>query len=166
MGRLVQPESRGPRPEMVGSGQGQDEYAARIAKYIPSEVLAAYLTLENTLAPTATTAAALAAPAVAAKANIMDVIGPHMPVGVFLLCLVFTPIYIWSFSWKSKGPWVIHALVATLAFCVWAYAMRGSLFTAVPLLGGAPLYNGQLAAAMLVVFSLISGLIRPEEKAP
>ncbi len=49
--------------------------------------------------------------------------------------------------------------MATLAFCVWAYAMRGSVFQ-LPV-AGLTLYDGTLAAAILVVFSLVSGLVKP-----
>lgn len=138
-----------------------DEYASRMIKYIPSEVLAGYLTLESVVTQGSTRAVAAAG---TATGNIMDQIGNHLPAGVFLLGLVFTPLYIWSFSWKTKAPWGLHAAIATLAFCIWAYAMRGIFFTT-PLFGTGPvLYHPQLAAGMLVIFSLISGLIKPSDR--
>ena len=177
MGRLVEasrivevPQSRlettGGRATMTLRG---DEFADRLAKYIPAEVLGAYLALENGLdlktavTKVKTTAVSTAATTEAAGANVQTVLekfGPQLPMGVFLLGLVFTPLYIWHLGRTTKSPWATHALVATLAFAVWAYAMGGSFF--MQSYGSvAALYDGKLASAALIVFTLISGLVKP-----
>jgi len=167
MGRLVQPDHRGATLETLGVSPEMtsgDEFASRISKYIPSEVLAAYLALESVLTPKAAVANAVIATNAPAT-SIMEKLAPHLPLSIFVLCLAFTPLYIWSFSRKGGDPWLVHAGVATLAFCIWAYAMKGSIFMqALP--NGMGLYDGQLAAALLVIFSLISGLIKPGEQRP
>jgi hypothetical protein len=168
MGRLVQSASRH-RGGLEGVSRDgvdgkDDEFASRVSKYIPSEVLAAYLALENILAPTiggapaaAQTLATTAVPAVSS----MSVTNP-MAFGVFIIGLVFTPIYIGVIGSRSKQPWALHAVVATIAFCVWAYAMKGSFFTTQLVGAGQTLYHGPIAAATLVIFSLISGLVKPQ----
>jgi hypothetical protein len=157
MSRLVQPQARpgdstrsGGLEATTGSAQG-DEYASRVAKYIPSEVLAGYLTLEGLLNPVTRKAAG---------GGVLDKLtNDQVAAGIFLVGLVFTPLYILIFGLRSRAPWVTHALMATLAFCVWAYAMKGSVFQ-LPV-AGLTLYDGTLAAAILVVFSLVSGLVKP-----
>ncbi len=79
---------------------------------------------------------------------------------VFVLGVVCTPLYLWQQGRASQTPWATHAAVATLAFMVWAYAIGGSFFLqAMP--GLSQLYNGQVAAAGLIVFTLLSGAIKP-----
>jgi hypothetical protein len=162
MGRLVQPQARpgdstrsGGSYEATSGSRDGDEYASRVAKYIPSEVLAGYLTLEGLLGPVQSSAETGSAPRATSPATgIISWVQPeHIAAGIFLVGLVFTPLYILTFGLRNKVPWVTHAIMATLAFCVWAYAMKGSFLE--------PFYNGSLAAAILVVFSLISGLIKP-----
>jgi hypothetical protein len=131
----------------TGSADG-DEYASRVAKYIPSEVLAGYLTLEGLLGPASRQGGSKLLEGFSSE---------YVAAGIFLVGLVFTPLYILAFGLRSNAPWRTHAIMATLAFCVWAYAMRGSFLQ--------PLYDGSLAAAILVVFSLISGLIKPNPPA-
>jgi hypothetical protein len=170
MGRLVQSASaRSSGPGFESAGRDgvdgrDDEFASRVSKYIPSEVLAAYLALENILAPAATAVqSAVATTSTAANAAAGMVFGTPAAVIVFLIGLIFTPLYIGSIGMRNKQPWALHALVATLAFGVWAYAMKGSFFTTAAF-KGEPLYQGPIAAATLVVFSLVSGLIKPSSR--
>jgi hypothetical protein len=74
--------------------------------------------------------------------------------------LIFMPFYIRQMAINAGGgiPWRTHAAVATLAFFVWAYAIQGSAFT----LGSAgQLHDGTYASALVVVFTLVSGLFSP-----
>jgi len=158
---------------------GGDGFMDRVAKYIPGEVLAGYMSLDRGLVPdpnavrkavevaktTATTRAAGGGSGgttgmAVSQADVMTHLLPYLPAVVFVIGLVFTPLYIWQLSRNSGGraPWVTQAIVSTLAFCVWAYAIQGSLF-----LSGfdTPLYHGSLAAAAVILFTLVSGIFAP-----
>lgn len=182
MGRLVQPtvlraapkddghfEAAGEQSEALGKGEDArltlekqgDGYIDRVAKYIPGEVMAAYLVLDSASLYSAAQAEAKAA----AANNFLQVFSHHMPLIAFLIGLSFTPLYICAAGRQQQAPWRIHALVSTVAFFVWAYAMKGNFFhlpAAYPLLGQGPLYNPQFSMYALVVFTLLSGLVIPK----
>lgn len=177
MSRLVQAAqietvSRGPGRGGLESAGGQvkipvggDDYADRLAKYIPGEILAAYLSLDRNLV---SNAADLAREQKAGhlsealtKMAEQDSLAPfmyHLPLGIFLLGLAATPLYFWQLSRSAggKAPWTTHAFIATLAFIVWAYAIQGSYFVI------SDWYNGKIASALVVVFTLFSGIFRPD----
>jgi hypothetical protein len=186
MGRLVQPaqyesvrvpargglESAG---SMVQVPVGGDGFADRIAKYIPGEVIAGYMAIDRSLVPSADMfkktrtelAAKLTESAVAAEQTAMSpklqlFLHENMPLVVLVMCLILTPLYIRQIAVKSGPgtPWATHALIATIAFFVWAYAIQGSAFT-LGALGFGPLYEGGLAAALVAFFTLVSGLFSP-----
>ncbi len=162
----------GAEMEMVG-GSG-DNYLERIIKYIPSEIVAAYVALDGIFfntssligAPSGIVDPATTQPVSSFGQSIMaGVPASTIGLGIFLVCLAFTPIYIWSTSRlpgeAGRGAWRMQALVSTLAFVVWAYATKGMVFLAPGLVGDARLYDGQLAAAVLILFTLVSGLFIP-----
>jgi hypothetical protein len=63
---------------------------------------------------------------------------------------------------KVGTSWRMQALVSTICFVVWAYATKGSMFlTYSEGLFGGQAYNGQIAAAVLIIFTLVSGLFHP-----
>jgi hypothetical protein len=184
MGRLVQPaqyesvrvpargglESAG---TMVQVPVGGDGFADRIAKYIPGEVIAGYMAIDRSLVPSADMfkktrtelAAKLTEGAVVPEPTAMSpklqlLLHDNMPVIVLIMCLILTPLYIRQVAIKSGPgtPWVTHAVVATLAFFVWAYAIQGSAFAVSPF---GNLYYGGLAAALVAFFTLVSGLFSP-----
>jgi len=175
MGRLVQAdrlveippsalESMGGRTEARVAG---DPFTERLVKYIPAEVIGAYLSLENLLNLREVVTKAKVAPvagatteAVAQAQGVVAVHGPRIAGIVFLLGLICTPIYIWQQGRSSGSPWATHAFVATMAFAVWAYAMGGSFF--LQNFGNlTQLYDSQIAAAGLVAFTLVSGAVKP-----
>jgi hypothetical protein len=188
MGRLVQPaqyervrvpsrgglESAGSTVEVTVGGDG---FADRIAKYIPGEVIAGYMAIDRSLVPSAAAfqetreklrgtktvsegvaAASPTAPAMSPQFQLL--LHDNMPVIVLIMCLILTPLYIRQVAIKSGPgtPWATHAVVATLAFFVWAYAIQGSAFTLSPI---GNLYYGGLAAALVAFFTLVSGLFSP-----
>ena len=164
MSRLVQPvqtRSAGSRGFQESAGEwagGGDEYRDRIAKYVPAEVLAAYLSLDRIMVPDVTKF--LEGKKVALSAAGAAGLEPYVPVAIFLVGLIFTPLYIWQ-SGREIGPntpWMTHAFIATIAFAVWAYAMQGSIFT-VGLSDN--FFRGNYAAALVIVFTLASGLFAP-----
>jgi hypothetical protein len=200
MGRLVEaaqirrtsvtrsgtPESAGGASEEIKVPVGGDGFIDRVTKYVPSEVLAAYLALDRNLIPStndyrsklgllkqrAAEASVQAGQSVAGNiGNATDLSIPphvefaihsHLPTVLIVIGLFFTPIYIWQLGRQSPGtPWRLHAILATLAFLVWAYAMQGSVFTVGPL---GYIFQGQIAAALIVIFSLASGACAPKPR--
>jgi len=183
MGRLVQPARRTVGGAQGGSyeasggqagGDGGDTYADRVAKYIPGEVIAAYLALDRNLIPskeaflekvrtigrTAETGTATALSAGGDPALFAQKAFAMLPLGILMVGIVFTPIYIYTVARQSGPgtPWVTHAVIATLAFLVWAYAIQGSALT----LGQAGFpYDGSVASAAVVLFTLVSGAFSP-----
>jgi len=80
-----------------------DSYADRLLKYIPSEVIAVYLTVD----------------AILKSATDMRI--PVLWV-VFLVLLVATPFYLWRVANIVKKDQIA---ISTLAFIVWVFAMGG-----------------------------------------
>ena len=164
MGRLVQP-ARVESVVLGGGGGfesaneravlsvGGDRYPDRVAKYIPGEVIAGYMSLDRLL------------PQVGGSTqtpeSILVPIAPYLPLAILLIGLVLTPLYIRQVSLSSDacGHWQTQAVISTLAFLVWAYAIHGSAFDAT--WSGATLYDGTLASILLILFTLISGLFGP-----
>lgn len=82
-----------------------DPYLSRLLKYIPAEVVAVYLTLEGIV-----------------KASQAILPEQRFLWGIFLFCLVATPIYLYKVMhvWR-RG----QLIVSTLAFGVWVFAIGG-----------------------------------------
>ena len=172
--------------ESAGDGDvlvGGDRYPDRVAKYIPGEVIAGYMALDRNLVPDAGAFAdklraltekgssfksGSSLEGAQAKASVMSDpatqlafhnLLPWLPL---LIGLLFTPLYIWQLARNSGAntPWRTHAAVATLAFLVWAYAIQGSAFI-VGFGTGSGIYYGNVAAAFVVFFTLVSGIFGP-----
>ena len=110
MGRFVQPrpvrtlsaadESRKPSDD--------DNYAARVSKYIPAEVLSGYVAMSGIVAS-------------------MEENRPVTKVTawiVFCLGFVLTPAYLVILSGAKSAYWV-QIFISTIAFTIWAYALGG-----------------------------------------
>lgn len=161
---------------------GGDGFADRVAKYIPGEVLAGYMAIDRALVPntqdfhekkrllesakTGVNRLAEATTAAVPDANTMSpafqlMLHQGKPLLILLGCLIITPLYIRQMAMNSgpATPWRTHAIIATLAFLVWAYAIQGSAFTLWP--GGSTLYDGGLASALVALFTMVSGLFKP-----
>jgi hypothetical protein len=140
MARLIDPVPRGGG---LLSGEHTREkaqaYGERVAKYVPAEIIAAYLALlsiilSNTQANTD-------------RRTIWLTV-------IFGVGTVLTPIYLWRFP----GDVIIkryHLVLSTAAFVIWVYSIRGGMFDDLGL------YEPIAAPALLVIFTLVSGLIAP-----
>jgi multisubunit Na+/H+ antiporter MnhG subunit len=69
---------------------------------------------------------------------------------IFAICLIATPLYLWSVS--NKGQVVLHLIISTIAFVIWAYATSGYV-----LLGN--LYQPALSSIALILFTLVSAKV-------
>jgi hypothetical protein len=187
MGRLVQPAQiervsvrGGGGLESTGGGRevqlGGDSYQDKIAKYIPGEVVAAYMALDRMLVPDPATfqakakalstqlesvGSSAAGAALLKNPSTLLTIHNSLPLLILLVGLIFTPLYIRQLAVNEGGTstaWKSHALISTFAFAVWAYAIQGSAFTLGHLQDA---YAGVWASAALIVFTLASGLFGP-----
>lgn len=110
------------------------EYLEKVAKLVPSEVLALYLALVGWV------------PAVK-----LAISKSWLYAGCFVICLIFTPLYLSKMADKGK-PKRTHLILSTLAFMVWAYSVSGA--TVIP-----NWYDAALAGMATLLFTGISGLI-------
>lgn len=138
---------------VIGSGthsgfeqQGPaDGYASRVAKYIPGEIVAAYLAAQTII-----TASTNDAP---------EKTWAFLAIIVILACL--NPFYLKLLAKKEldrsdSKAWRLQAAVSTGSFLIWVYA----LVEAPKALG---VYNALIANLLLIVWTLISGLVQPEK---
>src|SRR6516165_3071200 len=130
-----------------------DNYAARIVKYVPAEVIAFYLAADKLFAPVVN----LARPDRTDHVLVTDFINTHGQIFaaiIFALALVATPLYIWRQA-EPNQPWAVNGIMATMAFIIWAYAVQGGIFS------GNGLYDPRLASFTILVFTLLSGFVVP-----
>jgi len=118
-------------------GPDADNFASRIVKLIPADVVAGWLAVTSAIR------------------------SAHTPPGVAALWIIFGigVIFAAAWTWKqasdpNKAKPVAQTIVSTFAFCVWAYATGGPL----PQWPGT-LYNPLYATLALVFFTLASGLV-------
>lgn len=115
-------------------GEDGKEYLDRIAKYIPAEIIAAYV-------------AALGFAKLAPNPAILSTV-------IFFVMWICAPVYITRFTSTPKETWVNGAM-SVIAFAIWAYAMGDGFFN---YLGW---YNAPTASVILVLFTIVSGAIVP-----
>ena len=101
-----------------------DEYLARLLKYIPSEIIALYLTLDPLVRPSSISSIQT------------DSIVIHWL--VFIICVISTPIFLKRIQ---KVDRVSQLIISTIAFTVWIFAIGGPF---VYLSWYKPLYGGIL----------------------
>ena len=86
-----------------GAAAKADPYTTRLMKYVPSEVITAYVTVEAAIK--------------SAKATNLSLYW-----AVFLVLLVATPLYLWRVTKVTKGK---QLAISTVAFAVWVFALGG-----------------------------------------
>lgn len=126
-----------------------DEYRDRLIKYIPAEAVALFAFVDKTLigyyglnasgVPTTRPA---------------DPLMTWLPILFLLLGLIGTPIYLYRQRLKGQ-PWVLHAIISTVAFLLWAYTLGGSIF----IING--WYHTLAAAIVAPVFTFVAGMFEP-----
>lgn len=138
MNRLVPAQPRGARAFSGDSNQSVKDYFDRVARYVPAEILAAYLTLVPIV--TATT---------------KDT--PGLQRGLLALVLfglgLFNIPYLLHAA-EAGQPKVKHIIASTFAYAAWTYSI-GGFWTQLGL------YHEAVAAILIVFVSLGSGLIVP-----
>jgi hypothetical protein len=137
-------------PALAGPGTANqtdtDDYTTRIVKYIPAEVVAFYLAADKLFVKAADVA----------NANVVDIfVNSHLgyfSIAVFGIALICTPIYIAQQA-KDDEPWRVQAVISSIAFVIWAYAIQGQIFV--------PFYSAAIAAFGVLVFTFASGFVKP-----
>jgi hypothetical protein len=122
-----------------------DSYLDRVAKYVPGEVLAFFVVINailNQVVQSTGTGATMAGLPVMAVAVIM-----------LIVCTILVPLFVWYVR-QEGDAWVINAVVSTVAFPFWAYALGATAF--------AGHWDGNLAAIMLATVTVVSGLVSPQ----
>ena len=84
-----------------------DDYATRLLKYIPAEIVAAFLVISAML-------------------NEAEDLAEVVPWIVFGVLLVMTPLYLWRVTREKEKPLAMsHLVVGTIAFAIWVFALGG-----------------------------------------
>lgn len=127
-------------PPPVGAG-GTADYAERVAKYIPAEIVALYLGILNLIQGSQ----------VAGLSNLQGL--------VVAILAVLTPIYFLKLVPDPNATVPErrqHAVVASVAFVLWAWALGGPLFQ-----GCGPVW--ELAAGIFIlIFQFVVGFLPPK----
>jgi hypothetical protein len=140
MGRLHYEKQSDPTQPtaFIGTGQNYNDYLNKVAKLIPSEIIAGYLTMFGF-------AGSITNPRTQ----------PWIFWVVFAIGLILTPIYLNNVA-EAQKPKRNHLILSTLAFIVWAYVTTGEkLLPTIP--GGS--FDQAISSIILVAFSLVSAVI-------
>lgn len=143
-----------------------DGYLARVAKYIPAEIIAFVIFTNGILKQPLDDAVAAAkaqtvAEVTAAKAS-ATMAGFEITwigVAVFFLAWAIVPVYLWRQRTPGDGA-VTTILLAVLLFPIWAYATETVGVT------NFVLFDGQFASLVLAAATLLSGIVMPPESKP
>jgi hypothetical protein len=166
MGRLV----RVPRVVSSGAAPGfrvdAASYLERVVKYVPAEILALTM-LTNAILDQAIRTYGLSERLIGAPVT-------TLAAAVVIAGTVLTPLFV-MYVRKPGDAWLTHAIVSTLLFPFWAYALCSASFagywevnfklstTYAPngSVAQSAIWDGNLAATLLIIVTLLSGLITP-----
>jgi hypothetical protein len=126
-----------------------DGYLERIAKYVPAETLAFSIFINAILDQTVKSGGKLTSMAGFPVVTIAVV--------AFVACWICSPLFMWYIRQKGDA-WMVNAFMSFLAFPIWSYAIGNVAFQ--------DYRDGNLAAILLVSFSLLSGLVTPRPPSP
>ncbi|MBL7128731.1 MAG: hypothetical protein ISS16_07075 [Ignavibacteria bacterium] len=131
MSRLIQPEQRF---KLAGESGKANDYTERVIKYVPTEIIAGYLFVIGFIKP---------------LTKNDDMILPG--VVIFAVFFLLVPIY---FKLLAKSePFITQSVIAMVAFIIWIYNISD-----LPVLLN--IYASWVGALLLVVFTILSGLIK------
>ena len=126
-----------------------DGYLERMVKYVPAEIIAFSMIINAILEQAMKSGGGHAAMA-----------GVPVPViatiALIVACLL-TPLFCWYVR-QDGDAWVADAVVSTIALPFWAYLMGAVAF--------APFHDGNLAAILVMSFTVVSGLVAPGADKP
>lgn len=135
-------------PRLVAAQTGEvtlQDYMERVAKYVPVEIILAYLTIQSIFAAATDSPAPIAA-----------------ELALYAVLVVAVAPYLLRF-----GGDVPHkkqqALIATLSFIVWTYGIGGTFFwTGLGTVLHTRVMYPSIAGSLVVVWSLAVGLVKAD----
>ena len=131
----------GMRAANVDPGDG---YLERTIKYVPAEIIAFSMLINAILEQAMKTGGESAAMA--------GVPVPVIATGALVVACMLTPLFCWYVR-QDGDAWITNAVVSTIALPFWAYLMGAVAF--------ANHHDGNLAAILLMSFTVVSGLVAP-----
>jgi len=142
--RLISPRQakvdRSPTP-----GSAFQDYLERTAKFVPVEIIAAFIAL-RTLVPAHGSAGAIPTGA---------------ELAIYIALVVLTPLYFLKLGGDVPRK-QLQVAITTVSFVVWSYAIGGPFFwLALEAFVGRSIVSSGLAAALLIIWSLFAGLVDP-----
>ena len=141
MSRLVWQQTAAVR---AASAIKEDDYGAKIAKYVPAEVVAFYIGVDKIVTGLPNSGSFTITPLIQFIVSAV----------LFGLAWAGTPLYLAKQA-EPGQDWVAHVTISTVAFPIWAYAVQGTVFTN-PVYTG--IYNAGIAGILVAVFTFASGL--------
>lgn len=111
-------------------------YLEKVSSLVPAEIIAGYLAMVGFLDR-------IEGGVIVEKQGVL--------IGIFVLCLILTPLYL-NFQAEKNRPKIYHLILSSIAFMVWAYVTSGEKFRGIN-------YDADIASIILISFSLISALI-------
>jgi hypothetical protein len=134
--------------QMANADPG-DNYLERMVKYVPAEVIAFSMVVNAILDQ-------------AMKSGGQNATMAGFPVagiaaGALLLGLILAPLFCWYVR-EEGDAWIVNGIVSTIAFPFWAYLMGAVAF--------ANHHDGNLAAILVLTFTVVSGLVSPRARRP
>jgi hypothetical protein len=135
-----------------GGGESIDTFAGRVVKYIPADVVAAWVTVNSLLAPKPTPGATTAG---AATTPAQDFTMLWVVFGVFVL---LTAIWTWRTTQTTSNAPVAKTqiIISTISFIVWVLGIGGP-FESLAFVNNTPAIGG----VVLIIWTLVAGMIVP-----
>jgi hypothetical protein len=135
-------------PAAVKADPG-DGYLERMVKYVPAEIIAFSMVINAILEQAMKSGGGHAAMA--------GVPVPVIAAVALIVACLLTPLFCWYVR-QDGDAWVTNAVVSTIALPFWAYLMGAVAF--------APFHDGNLAAILVMSFTVMSGLVAPRADKP
>jgi heme/copper-type cytochrome/quinol oxidase subunit 3 len=139
----------GPTGLRAANADVGDGYLERMVKYVPAEIIAFSMVINAILDQAMKSGGESAAMA--------GIPVPVIATGALIVACMLTPLFCWYVR-KDGDAWVVNAIVSTVALPFWAYLMGAVAF--------ANHHDGNLAAILIMSFTVISGLVAPVADKP
>jgi hypothetical protein len=121
-----------------------DGYLERMVKYVPAEIIGFSMVINAILDQAMKSGGENAA---------MAGVPVHIiAIGALLIGCILTPLFCWYVR-QDGDAWIVNAVVSTIALPFWAYLMGAVAF--------ANHHDGNLAAILVMSFTVVSGLVAP-----
>jgi len=133
----------------VANSEPGDGYLERMVKYVPAEIIAFSMVINAILDQAMKSGGENAAMA--------GVPVPIIATGALVVACMLTPLFCWYVR-RDGDAWIVNAVVSTIALPFWAYLMAAVAF--------ANHHDGNLAAILVMSFTVVSGLVAPRADKP